>query len=1007
MADEPFYGGDQANLPGDAEVYIVNRKTGERGVVPRDKAHIWAEAGYELETPEETKDVVLEREYGDQPLAAITQGAARTITFGASDFLDPEGHRETRNRNEGMALAGEIGGAVLGAGVGLGGAVTGASKAAGALAQAKAGTGLGAKVVGATTRGATEGAAYGVGTGVSEIAMSKDPVTWESGAASIGSNALGGAVIGGAIGAGAKLLEEGAAFAKAKANRDLEKLTAPTDGVQRADFPEFANLDKKATREAIVVEREAVRAGRATELEAATAAKKAELATIETQKDAAAEALFQEARAYKDSLKFVPVADRELAKQLGNANKSMMRSLDNPKGFIRQRGSHGFVEGLEKQEAALAKVLGDADDVLAKADLERLALIDSLPKPKAAQAAAAADELPWGFRDFDATGLDGPARAGMKVSKGLPKFDDLHTTDRVGRKVEAPPQLHVVKLDELEQAGIFSDKIARNSTRQIDAMRGEFAKGPDAFAKEKVPPLELWMAADGKMHIYDGNHRLAAALAEGSDREVLALIRPAPGGALPAESTGRFTWAEGRVAKPAAGAVAQAADAPIYLTPEQSRLYADYAGIKLSKKQPALAVSADDLEGFRAAVERGDINPPSVQRVLDAQEMLQKNQELQGKIKEIRAGAASDALAAAEQRIEAARAGLAKSPRLDALEAHLADLNDPSLAQRFARGAGAVVGGAAGFAVGGPVGAAAAGFAGREAGERVYKRLFQKIQAGNESRAKSIKSSVAALFASGTEKAAARVAPLASKIMPSITYAEPAYADAVMGPANEKPSKSAVVNDFRARARELNALTERTPEGGFTVRMQAREELNERLQGLWAVDPDFANGVEMTHNRRIEFLASKLPRNPAPPHIQVGPDTWEPSRAELAKFARYMEAAEKPETILQRMSTGTMTPEDAEVLKTVYPSMYEDTRRQVEASLAEARSLPYQKRLALSIFLDVAADPAVTPEAITVYQGLYKQQMAQGAGGAPGGPAPAPKAFKSSEKPTRAQNAGA
>lgn len=457
-----------------------------------------------------------------------------------------------------------------------------------------------------------------------------------------------------------------------------------------------------------------------------------------------------------------------------------------------------------------------------------------------------------------------------------------------------------------------------------------------------------------------------------------------------------------RLPEPVAGKAA-------YLNPEMSRAYADFAGVKIPKGQPGLSVMGEDLAGFRSAIESGTVNPPQLQRVLNAQELLQRNQELLDKFTTVRAPVASDALAGIDARMETARAGVGKTPRLEALEAHIADIGEDSMGRKVAKGVGGALGATTGGSMGGFVGAMVGRDAGAELGAKLYDRLVRKIQSGNAMRARSIATSVSNLFAKGAEKAGAaakRVAPLASKILPAVQYAQRDYVDGVLGPAHERESKSALVNHFRERARELNALTERRPEGGYAMRMSAREAVNARMQALWATSPEVANGVEKTHAARVAFLAGKMPRDPAPPHMQVGPSSWEPSHAELAKFARYMEAVERPETVLQRMSTGTMTPEDAEVLKTVYPGTYDDARQQIMGHLAEARALPYQTRLALSIYLDVAADPAVTPEAITVYQGLYAQEQAQQPGGMSGGQAP-PKSFKSSEKPTSAQRAGA
>jgi len=815
------------------DLIAVRSPSGVGGTVKRKDLQEAMGDGFRLEHPEETHERGLEKAYGDAPVATFIEAGLSTVSMGATDLIGGERLREHRKRNQTAGFLGSVAGAFVP--VGGGALAAGAGKLFGAT---RAGAGLAGRVAGAGLRGGVEGGVFGLQAGVSEIGLSEKPVDWESGAATIGSHVLGGAAIGGGIGVGGKLLEEGAAAASRYANRKVaEYTTAPAaaeaKAAVRGDFPEIAGMDRKAAREAIVGEREAVRAGRAAEIEGQTAARKLELGRIEAAKDAAAATLYTEAKAYKDLVRqqFVATSDGELAMQLKGARNQIMRSLDNPKSFVRYRGPNALVDGLEKQEAALTKSLANADEAIAGAGAERQALLEGLPK--------------------------------------------------------------------------------------------------SSYEK------------------------------------------------------------------------------PVYLTPEQSKLYADHAGVTLPKGKPAITVTGDELDGFRTAIERGDVNPPGLQRVMDAEHLLEQNQALQGKIKELRAPAMSDELAEIDRRLESARSGLGKTPKLEALEAHLSDLVDETVAKKMARGAGALAGGKLGFMVGGPMGAAAGGMVGQEVGGRIFDRLVRKIQIGNATRAQSIKASVGQLFAKGSDKAARavkRVAPLATKILPGISYAQQAYVDGMLGAANEQRSKRAAVNDFRARARELNALTERTAEGGYSVRMPARELLHGRLQALWAVNENFANGVEMTHNRRVEFLASKLPRNPAPPHLQAGPDTWEPSHAELAKFARYMDAAEHPENVLQRLSTATMTPEDAEALRTVYPSIYEDVRGQVLEHVAELRErLPYEKRLSLSIYLDVPVDPAVTTEAITVYQGLYAQQQPGPGQGGQGAPGPARKAFKSSEEPTRAQ----
>lgn len=783
----------------DEEVFVVS-PTGERGTVPRAQLSSALGRGFKLEAAEATEDARLEAEYGDSPLQAAAEGAARSLTFGLSDAtigqLDEEGFRERRERNRGAALAGEVGGALLP--VGAGGAISGLGRAVeGAVVR---GAGTGARFAGSAARGAAEGTAYGIAEGVSQTALGKDPATWESAAATIGSNALGGALLGAGVGVGAKLLEEGAIAAGRFAQKTVADIKTPGAAVDRSAFPEIASMDKAAAREALVAEREAARAGRIAELDATKVAREAELASIEKAKDAAAERLFAEAKGFKSIVKdtFLVVEDRELKKLLRGSRLQIMKSLDNPKSFVRQRGPNGLIDGLEKQEDALTKTLANSDEVMAAAGAERQAAVDRLPQARLA--------------------------------------------DR------------------------------------------------DAY----------------------------------------------------------------------------------YLAPEDAKLWNKLNGVKGKGEPSAAELTWEEVQTFRTALERGDISPPALQRVLDAQAMLERNQQLQGAIKELKAPGATDALVEMDRKLEQLRAGLTKSPRLEAIEAHLADLSEDTLGKKIARHAGGLAGGAVG-SVGGFAGAMAGREAGAELGARAYDRIVRKIHSGTAARAKSITASVGELFASGASKATAAAArkavPIASATLRGISYAPPAYVDGTLGAPNEAVSKNAAVNDFRARARELNALTERTMDGKYSVRMPAREALNARLAGLWAIDPDAANAIEMTHNARVEFLASKLPRNPAPPHLQVGPDSWEPSHAERAKFARYMDAVEQPEKVVARLAAGTMTPEDAEALKAVYPETYQQVRTQVFDHMAELRQkLPYKKRLALSIYLDVPVDPALTPEALSVYQ---------------------------------------
>lgn len=403
-----------------------------------------------------------------------------------------------------------------------------------------------------------------------------------------------------------------------------------------------------------------------------------------------------------------------------------------------------------------------------------------------------------------------------------------------------------------------------------------------------------------------------------------------------------------------------------YLSADQAAAYSRWLGKPL-KEAKSLAVPEPQLLAFREAVEAGDVLSPSLQRVETAERVLEANRALQARFKELQAEPVTQKLRDLKTQLEQIKADTAPTPRKQALQAHMADLQSKDLGHGIAQGVGGLLGGKIGMATMGPYGAVAGAFIGRDAGIRFYDRFVRKIVSGNANRGKVISASIAKAFATGAEKVA-KAAPKATRAIPAIQYATREHVDSVLGPDNTKPSKDERVTEFRQRAREINALTERSPEG-FKVRMQALQMLHDKMAMAWQIAPGVANGIEKTQAAKLQFLASKLPRNPAPPHLQLGPDTWEPNEAQIAAFFRVMQAAEHPEVVPQHLAEGTATPDEVEALKTIYPAHYEDIRKQVFDHAADLKeTLPYAQRLSLSILLDVDVDPALTREALTVYQ---------------------------------------
>lgn len=116
---------------------------------------------------------------------------------------------------------------------------------------------VGGGLRGALASGATEGALYGAGTGVSELALQQDPLTWERAATTIGSSALFGAGAGAAFGAAGNAVERGLE----RAGRAIDQYIA-TRSAREAVASDLSGLDRKGLRAAEEAEHARIEAER-------------------------------------------------------------------------------------------------------------------------------------------------------------------------------------------------------------------------------------------------------------------------------------------------------------------------------------------------------------------------------------------------------------------------------------------------------------------------------------------------------------------------------------------------------------------------------------------------------------------------------------------------------------------------------------------------------------------------------------------------------------------------
>lgn len=102
-------------------------------------------------------------------------------------------------------------------------------------------------------------------------------------------------------------------------------------------------------------------------------------------------------------------------------------------------------------------------------------------------------------------------------------------------------------------------------------------------------------------------------------------------------------------------------------------------------------------------------------------------------------------------------------------------------------------------------------------------------------------------------------------------------------------------------------------------------------------DPAAQIGFVGAGTRAVNALAAALPGNAMNP-ASYTPLTSNrpPARAEILHFAQLYQAATKPLDIVRSLATGTVTQEQINVVKEVYPALYDHVRSQVLFRLADA-----------------------------------------------------------------------
>ncbi len=143
--------------------------------------------------------------------------------------------------------------------------------------------------------------------------------------------------------------------------------------------------------------------------------------------------------------------------------------------------------------------------------------------------------------------------------------------------------------------------------------------------------------------------------------------------------------------------------------------------------------------------------------------------------------------------------------------------------------------------------------------------------------------------------------------------------------------------------------------------------------------PNVAQAFAVSMARAAAYLSSKRPQ----PLLPMSPySAREPSVpvADKLSFIRTWTAATDPMGILWRFEHhGQVTPEDADALKELAPTVYQELHTAVMSEVATSRAagktMPYKRRQAIGmLFPDISAEPSLDPQLYKLLQGNVLQE---------------------------------
>jgi hypothetical protein len=137
--------------------------------------------------------------------------------------------------------------------------------------------------------------------------------------------------------------------------------------------------------------------------------------------------------------------------------------------------------------------------------------------------------------------------------------------------------------------------------------------------------------------------------------------------------------------------------------------------------------------------------------------------------------------------------------------------------------------------------------------------------------------------------------------------------------------------------------------------------------------PGLGSHFSAQQDGAASFLNSKLPVDPTSQGMFSPIKDTPVSDWEMAKFIRYARAVNRPDAVLDAIADGTVTHEEVEALRAVFPKMYSEVRDQIMEDLLDlSKPPPYDSRVEIGLLFELPTDESIDPTFMVRQQSVTK-----------------------------------